>query len=292
MPEAQDVLFALHVDADGGRDAIAGKEFAVDHQDQQILGHGSWHELLQFARGGRFPMATDAGAFNAIAFEALVHGSGIIAGRALAGQLTGHPLLERAVVLKGLITLQADFLIVATQTRPFHRHLASAVNDVAVLATVSMHGLLPPGAHLGLNLHFHDPLHDRQPQLGGKGFYILAGLGQILVHRQLRHQKPMSFVICFSCRLFFLSFVSFHLWFSWLIVNFYQLLILSDGSRRTTSNFNCPRDIPIHWRIGRRERRSRAAASVELRQVLVSYSEGIPPCESQLPPSGVAAKLQ
>src|SRR5262249_30988122 len=125
MPQTQYVLFAVHINAHGRYQTIPAEEFAVDHQHQKLPGYGPLHQLLQLPGRGSFPMPTDAGFTDPIAFQTTIDGSGVVARRALARQLSGHGLLQLALALKALITAKADFLLVrAAQSWPLQLDLA------------------------------------------------------------------------------------------------------------------------------------------------------------------------
>ncbi len=239
MPDAQNVLSTLHINPDGGHQAVAAKEFAVNHQHQQIFGDRSLHERFQLLSGRRFPVATDTGALDAIALEATINGSLVVPGRTLPGQLPRHRLLQFAVLLKGLVTGQGHFLILlAAQTWPLQGDFAPGVDHVARLVPVPVTLLLTPGTHFLVDLRGHDPLNDGQAQLGGKPLNVLAYPCDQLTHGQLGFQTQSFSVSCFFFGLFDLSFVFSHRWFSWLFL--LQPTILFDGRQENHFQFQLP----------------------------------------------------
>src|SRR2546426_3951936 len=262
------MLFTLQINPDRGDQAIASKELAVDHQHQQILGHRPLHQPFQFfsrggfpvatakelerlmqrpvpkdSRGG-FPVATDARALHAIALQAALNGSLVVPSRALPHHLSSHRFLQFSILLKRLITGQADlFVLTAAQTGSIDCHFASPEDHVTGLMPMPANRLLAPWAELLLDLRFHDPLDDRQAQLGGEGFYVIAHAGDQFTQRQLGFQAQSFSISCFFFGLLVLSDVLSHRWFSWLIVSFCNRPSCLMGGRRTTSNFNYRRGI-------------------------------------------------
>src|SRR6266581_6144170 len=238
------MLFTLQNNPDRGHQAIPRKELAVDHQHQQILGHRPLHQPFQlFSRGG-FPVATDARTLDAIALQATLNGSLIVPTRALARQLSSYRFLQFSIPLKGSITGQADlFVLTAAQPGSLQGHFAPPEDHVTGLMPVSRNQLLAPGAELLLDLRFHHPLDEGQPQLGREGFYIIAHAGDQFTHRQLSFQAQSFSISCFFFGLLILSDVLSHRWFSWLTVSFCNRPSCLMGGRRTTSNFNYRRDI-------------------------------------------------
>src|SRR6266853_4644072 len=110
--------------------------------------------------------------------------------------------------------------------------------------SVAVSLLLAPWAHLLADLGLHDPLHDGQTQFGRIGFNVLACPGDQLFPRQVCFQTQSFSISCFFFGLFHLSLVFSHLVL--LVGCFFcnRPSCLMDG-RRTTSNSNYPRDIPV-----------------------------------------------
>src|SRR5437867_405603 len=244
MPKTQNVLFTLQIHANGCHQAIAAKELAVDHQDQQILRNGSLHETLQFLSRRRFPMPADAGALDPITLKTAFNGPFVVPGRTLAGELALHRFLELAILLKCLVAGQGHLLILpAAQPWPLQPDFTAPVDDVTGLMSVPTSRLLAPPTNLLLDFGFQDLLDDGQPQFGREGFNILGYSGDQFAQRQLSLQTHSFFISCFFFGFFHLSLVLSHRWFSWLLVIcFNRPSCLMDG-RRTTSNSNYRRDI-------------------------------------------------
>src|SRR2546428_5062082 len=238
------MLFTLQINPDRGDQAVASKELAVDHQHQQILGHRPLHQPFQFFSRGGFPVATDARALHAIALQAALNGSLVVPSRALPHHLSSHRFLQFSIPLNRLITGQADlFVLTAAQTGSIDCHFASPEDHVTGLMPMPANRLLAPGAELLLDFRFHDPLDDRQAQLGREGFYVIAHAGDQFTQRQLSFQAQSFSISCFFFGLLVLSDVLSHRLFSWLIVSFCNRPSCLMGGRRTTSNFNYRRDI-------------------------------------------------
>src|SRR2546426_6673524 len=106
VPKTQNVLFTLQIHANGCHQAIAPKELAVDHQDQQILRNGSLHGTLQFLSRRRFPMPADAGALDPITLKTAFNGPFVVPGRTLAGGVGVPRLLALAIFFESLGTGQ------------------------------------------------------------------------------------------------------------------------------------------------------------------------------------------
>src|SRR5215831_9101498 len=242
MPQAQNMLFALHIQAHGGDQAISAEELAVDHQHQQVLWDWPLEQTFQLFGGGSFPMPADAGTLDAIAFETTLDGPLVIPGRALPSQLTGDSLLQLALLLKGFVAAQVDFFsVAAAQTRPLQLHFAPAIDHITGLRAVPVHRLLAPGAQLLLNFGFHYLPDHRQAQLSGETFDILARLGEQLLERQLCCQRQSANTLGFFFGPSHQSAILSH-WFSWLIVTSFNCPSCLVDSRRTTSNSNYRRD--------------------------------------------------
>src|SRR5215471_12515494 len=229
-----------------GDQTITAKEFAVDHQHQQLLGDGSLQQLVQLVGRRCFPVSADAGFGDAIARQTIIDSSGIVARRALANQLSRYRLLQFAIALKALIALKANLLIISTaQARPLQFDLATSKDDESWLMAVAPHRLLTPLAGPLLDLGLHHPLDDRQPQLRCKGFHIIAHPRDQCLHRQLSlHYKSFT-ISCFFFGLFCLPAVWSHRWFSWLFVYFYtQPSILFDERQENHFHFQLGTGLP------------------------------------------------
>src|SRR5260370_12035785 len=239
MTDAQNVPATLPINPDGGHQAVAAKEFAVDHQHQQIFGDWSLHERFQFLSGRRFPVATDTGALDAIALEAAINGSLVVPCRTRPGQLPRRRFLQFPVLLKGLVSGQGHFLILpSAQAWPLQSDFAPGVDHVARLVPVPTALLLTPLAHLLSNLGGHEPLNDGQAQLGGKPLNVLAYPCDQLTHGQLGFQTQSCSISCFFFGLFNLSFVFSHRWFSWFCL--LRPTILFDGRQENHLQFQLP----------------------------------------------------
>src|SRR3989442_6329245 len=193
------MLFTLQINPHGGHQAIARKELAVDHQHQQILGHGPLHQFVQFSNRSSFPMATDTRLLYPVTLQTAVNGSFIVAHRALAAQLSGHRLLQLALTLKSLIAGQLDLLLIGTaQSRALQANLAPSKDSETALMSMPPHRLPAPATELLLDLCFHDPLDDGQTQLGGEGLHISGSWKQ---RRSEEHTSELQSRPHLVCRL-------------------------------------------------------------------------------------------
>src|SRR6266699_3398248 len=241
MPQAQNVLSALQINADGRHQAIAAKELAVEHQRQQLLGDRPLHQSLQFLGRGSRPVPAYAGALYPIACQTALNGTFIVTRGALPGQLLGHRLLQFAPALKSLVAGQLDLLFVrTTQPWPLQCYFAASEDHVTWLMAIPPHRLLAPLAGSLLDLGFHNPLNDRQTQLGGEAFHVFAHASYQLIHRQLSFQRQSFLISCFFFGLCPCSAVFSHRWFSWLFVYFLRPSILFDGRQENHFHFQLP----------------------------------------------------
>jgi hypothetical protein len=108
---------------------------------------------------------------------------------------------------------------------------------------VPMRRLAAPPAHFLFDLGGHDPLQDRQAQLGNEAFDVVARSGDQFLQGQ-GHFQTQAFII----NGFFFGFraitaIGFHGWFSWLMVSVFNRPSCLMVGRRTTSNSNYRRDI-------------------------------------------------
>src|SRR6476661_9786692 len=121
-------------------------------------------------------MPAHARTLDPIAFNATLDGSFVVAGRALSYQLALDRLPHLSVLLKGRITVQSHFFILAAaQARPLQLDLAPTKDHVSGLLTVSADRLLTPAPHFLLDLGFHHLANDRQSDLCRQTLKILAG---------------------------------------------------------------------------------------------------------------------
>src|SRR5580765_520164 len=131
-------------------------------------------------------MPAHARTLDPIAFNATLDGSFVVAGRALSYQLALDRLLHLSVLLKGRITVQSHFFILAAaQARPLQLDLAAPKDHVPGLLPVAADRLLAPAPYFLLDLGFHHLADDRQSNLGGETFKILAGTADQLFNGQL-----------------------------------------------------------------------------------------------------------
>src|SRR5262249_8086446 len=140
MPQAQQMLFALFIKANGRDDAMASEEFAVDQQGDRVRRHRPLTQLFEFLSRGGFPMTADAGALDAIALEGLLQSSFVVARRTVPGQQTRHRFLHLRLGLKGFVALQWHFFVITdtAQARPLQGHLPALEHYKSGLMTMAM----------------------------------------------------------------------------------------------------------------------------------------------------------
>src|SRR5436190_21095195 len=128
-------------------------------------------------------MPAHARTLDSVAFNATLDGSFVVAGRALSYQLALHRLLHFAVLLKGRITVQSHFFVLAAaQARPLQFDLAASKDHVSGLLPVPADRLLAPAPDFALNLGLHHLADNRQADLSGQTFKILTGTADQLLH--------------------------------------------------------------------------------------------------------------
>src|SRR5262245_8885948 len=169
------MLSTLSINAYGGNQAVPSKEFAVDHQHQQIFRDRPLHQLLQFFGGGCFPMPTDARTFDPIALQTALDGSLVITAGALPQQLASDSLLHFAILLKGLIAAQGHLLVLTVAYSGSSQSYFSASKDyVAGLLAVAPTQLMAPATYLALNLRFHHLADNPQAQLSCQTLNVIS----------------------------------------------------------------------------------------------------------------------
>src|SRR6266480_3458996 len=141
------MLFALKIYSHGHHQALAPEVLAIDDQGYNVARNRSLREGAQFSLGQGFPVPAHAGLGDAVAFNAIIDGSGIVARGNLPAQISTDCLLQWTFLLEGFVSRQRKLrTALVSHARFIDGHLAPGKDDIAGLGSVAISLLLAAGS--------------------------------------------------------------------------------------------------------------------------------------------------